>query len=207
MSDRHGRPPCRRGRSIHYRRGQCRDGQNRPPPVAKPPPKGALPAPVIPKPPPPAPVPPRHVVRAPQPVHHVVHHMVHHPAHHASPRHAVPPLQAPAAPHVSAPPPSPAAVNSALARYAGIMRGIIFRNIVAPNSLRNLGASGGASIEFRVAPDGRILWLKLLRGSDYAAVNQAARAAVSASHFPAFLGQMPRHPITFVIPVRVSGAG
>lgn len=178
-----------------------------PPPLPHPPPPVPVPAPaVIPKPPPPVPLPwphpPRHVRPKRHPVHHVTRRPVPHP-----PPPAAPPVEAPAAHRIAAPPPTPAEIHSALAHYAGIMRSVILGNLVVPDSLRNLGASGTATVEFRVAPDGRILWVKLLRGSDYAAVNRAASTAVKISHFPGFLAKMPQHPITFVIPVRVSGAG
>lgn len=94
-----------------------------------------------------------------------------------------------------------------MSRYTGIMRGIILGNVHVPASLRALGASGAAVVRFEVAPDGSILWVKIIKGSSYPAATRAARAAVQRSGFPKFLAHMPDHPQIFQIRIHVSGGG
>ncbi|HQT88497.1 MAG TPA: TonB family protein [Acidiphilium sp.] len=143
----------------------------------KPPPKRVIHPPIIRRPPPPTPAPPN-----------------------------TPTAPAPPAPVVSAPPPSPAVVQSVEARYVGTIKGIILGNLVVPTAMRNLGASGVATVAFKVAPNGQILSARVLRASDYAAANRAALAAVRDSRFPPFFARMPNHPIIFELNINVSGA-
>ena len=178
-----------------------------PKPMHPPKPNPPKPLPALPKPPPPLPNHPHiHVPRKPPPK----------PAHHIVPRRVVHPIPSqPAAsrqpvlpaPQTTVPPPSPAQRQSAEARYAGIMRGIILSHLVVPSALRNLGVSGVAMIAFKVTSTGQVLWIRVIRRSGYQAANRAASEAVRDSHFPAFLTKMPHHAIIFEIPVHVSGAG
>ncbi|GAA5265176.1 periplasmic protein TonB [Acidiphilium sp. MT5] len=174
----------------------------KPKPAPLPPPP---PVPALPKPPPPL---PHHPHVAPKPLPKRV---IHHPViHRPPPPTPVPPtaptLPAPPTPVQSAPAPSPAVVQSVEARYVATIRGIILGNLVVPAAMRNLGASGVATVAFKVAPDGQILSAKVLRASDYAAANRAALAAVRDSRFPAFFAKMPKHPIIFEVNINVSGA-
>lgn len=110
------------------------------------------------------------------------------------------------APAATAPPPSPAEIQSAEARYAGMLRSEILSRLVVPRQLRNLGATGIATVIFRVSPNGQLVWARVKRSSAYAEVNRVAMASVERAHFPQFLRQMPHQPITFEIPIRVSGS-
>lgn len=178
-----------------------------PPKPTQPPKPPPIPTPVLPKPPPPLPHHPHveaHHRSPPKPVPFIPRRTVARPA---PLRSIPPPAPAPPAPTEMSPPPSPAAIQSAEARYVGIVRGIILGNLIVPSGLRNLGASGTATIAFKVAPDGRILWTRIIRHSAYQSANEAARLAVEQSHFPHFLKKMPDHTIVFEIPIRVSGAG
>ena len=178
-----------------------------PKPMHPPKPKPPKPLPILPKPPPSLPNHPHiHMLRKPppKPVHRIVHRAVVQPM----PPQPEPPQQPSLpAPQTTAPPPSPAQVQSAEARYVGIMRGIILSHLVVPAALRNLGASGVAMVAFKVTPNGQILWIRVIKQSAYQAANRAARTAVQDSHFPAFLAKMPHHAFIFEIPVHVSGAG
>lgn len=178
-----------------------------PPRPVHPPKPPATSLPALPKPPPPLPHHPRVAVHhrpPPKPVPLMPRRTVARPT---PPQPTPPPTPAPPAPAEMAPPPSPAAIQTAEARYVGIVRGIILGNLTVPSGLRNLGASGTATIAFKVTPGGRILWTRIIRRSAYQSANGAARLAVEQSHFPHFLKKMPDHPIVFEIPIRVSGAG
>ncbi len=178
-----------------------------PPKLVQPPPVPPKPTPVLPKPPPPLPQHPHIPVPRkppPRPVHHVLRHV---PVRQVAPPPVAPTPPAPPAPRVTAPPPSPAQVATALSKYTGMLRDEIISRIVVPNSLRALGARGVAMIEFDVTPGGRILWARVLKASDYQAATKAALAAVQDSHFPAFLAKMPQRNTVFQIPITVSGNG
>ena len=171
------------------------------PPKPVPPPPA--PAPALPKPPPPL---PHHPPQPRKPIPKRPVHPIARPITRPTiPSPAVPTTPAPpiAAP---IPPPSPALIQSAEARYVGTIKGIVLGNLVVPAALRNLGASGVATIAFTVDPSGQILAAKVLRASDYAAANRAALAAVRDSRFPAFFANMPHHPIIFELNINVSGA-
>lgn len=176
--------------------------------IRPPPPPPPVPVPTLPKPPPPLPDHPHiQILRPPppKPVHRVNPRVVHRAVVRPPPPQLAP--VAPPAPQITAPPPSPAQVQSAEARYVGIVRSIILGNLTVPAALRNLGASGIAMVEFKVAADGRIIWVRVIRRSAYRAADRAARAAVTGSRFPGFLPKMPAHPMVFEIPIHVSGAG
>lgn len=178
----------------------------RPQPVQAPQPKPPPPLPVLPKPPPPVPDHPHIQVPRhppPRPARHVAMRPAVHPA---PPQPTAPPVAAPPSSQIALPSPSPAQIQSAEARYVGIIRGVILGNLVVPDALRNLAASGRATVAFKVMPDGQIVWARVIAASDYRAANRAALAAVRDSHFPAFLARMPGHPIVFEIPINVSGA-
>ncbi len=176
-----------------------------PKPNPKPAPLPPPPVPALPKPPPPLPHHP-HVAPKPPPKRVIHHPIIHRPPPPVPEPPTAPTQPAPPAPVQSAPPPSPAVIQSVEARYVGTIKGIILGNLVVPTAMRNLGASGVATIAFKVAPNGQILSAKVLRASDYAAANRAALAAVRDSRFPAFFAKMPNHPIIFEVNINVSGA-
>ncbi len=181
----------------------------KPPPLLPPPPQPAPPpqaVPALPTPPPPLPHHPTVPMPKRRPPPHPLPHWVSKPAPPQPAPAPAPPVQRlPPAPTMSAPPPTPSQVNSAMARYAGMVHAIIEGRVRVPQMLENLGASGTALIDFKLAPDGRVIWARVVKRSSYGTVNQAALAAVQGAQFPAFIAKLPRHDIVFQIPVLVSG--
>jgi len=144
-----------------------------PKPKPKPPPK-APPPPPRPK-PRPRPTPPHpHITRPPPP----------------------PPAPVPAAP-------SAATVASAMMRYAAELNGRVQAGLVVPEDVRMMHLSGHAVVAIRVAPDGQLLGVSIARSSGIGPIDRAALAAVRATRLPAFIGDMPRHPVTFDLTVRL----
>jgi len=158
------------------------------PPAPKPPPPKPKPPPPPLPPPPKAPPPPR-----PKP----------------RPR----PRPTPPRPHIARPPPPPpapvqaapsaAAVASATMRYAAALNARVQAGLVVPEDVRMMQLSGRAVVAIRVAPDGQLLGVSIARSSGIGPIDRAALAAVRATRLPAFIGDMPRHPVTFDLTVRL----
>ena len=168
-----------------------------PPPKPKPPPPPPKPKPPPPKPaPPPPPLPPP--PKAPPP-----------PRPKPRPR----PRPTPPRPHITRPPPPPpapvqaapsaATVASAMMRYAAELNGRVQAGLVVPEDVRMMHLSGHAVVAIRVAPDGQLLGVSIARSSGVGPIDRAALAAVRATRLPAFIGDMPRHPVTFDLTVRL----
>ncbi|MDE2581669.1 MAG: cell envelope integrity protein TolA [Rhodospirillales bacterium] len=166
-----------------------------PPPKPKPPPPKPVPPP--PKPVPPLPLPPPKAPPPPRPV----------------PRPRRHPHPQPPRPHISrpAPPPAPPAprapstaeVASAVMRYAAELNARVQASLVVPPEVEMMHLSGQAVVAIRVAPDGRLLSVSVARSSGMPPIDRAAVAAVRKAHFPAFIGDMPHHPVTFELTVRL----
>lgn len=172
-----------------------------PPPKAVPPPK---PPPPLPKPPVPVPAPkpkpkPKPLPKPrPKPV--VKHRRVDH-----KPK-PVPHMAAPPPPPAPRPAPVPVAVQeSALEAYAGAVHQVVQADLKVPQMVEMMHLSGVTGLALRIAPDGTLLRARVIRSSGTPPIDRAALAAVRATHFPKFTPQMPHHPITVDIAVRLSG--
>lgn len=168
-----------------------------PPPKPIPPPK---PPPPLPR--PPVPVPPPKPLPKPRPrpvpVHH---HIVHKPK-------PVPHMSAPPPPPQPAPQPAPipaAVQESALEAYAGAVHQVVQADLKVPQMVEMMHLSGVTGLALRIAPDGTLLAARVIRSSGAPPIDRAALAAVRATHFPRFTPDMPHHPITVDIAVKLSG--
>lgn len=172
------------------------------PPAPKPkppPPKPKPPPPPKPKPPPPKPAPPPPPPKAPPP----------------PPRPKPRPRPAPPRPHISRKPPPPpapvpvpaapstAAIASATMRYAALLNARVQARLVVPDAARLMHLSGRAVLAIEVAPDGTLRGVRIARSSGIGPIDQAARRAVRAAALPPFLPDMPGHPVTFLLTVRI----
>jgi protein TonB len=166
-----------------------------PPPKPKPPPPKPLPPPPKPAPlPPPPPPPPK---SPPRP----------HPPPRPKPR------PAPPRPHLSRPPPPPpppapaapsaATIASAVVRYAAQLNARVQARLVVPDAVAMLHLSGTTRLAIRVAPNGTVLGIRVIRSSGAGAIDRAALAAVRAASLPRFGHDMPDHPVTFTLAVRL----
>lgn len=106
-----------------------------------------------------------------------------------------------------APSPSPQLLASLMSRYVGLVRPMIQEHLRVPTMLKAMGLSGHATIEFRLSPEGVVLWARVLMPSRIRAVNSAALRAVKRSAYPPFLKRMPKRDTTFEIAVHISGNG
>ncbi|MDE8345454.1 MAG: TonB family protein [Acidocella sp.] len=167
-----------------------------PPPTTPKPPTPPVPVtPPLPMPPPPPrPTPQRIIRHIPRPVR---------PPPPVDPTPPMPQLAAIPA----APPQAPVINEDAMTRYAATISAIIQSNLEVPDQLVSEGITGQCMIAFTLAPDGTILSASVISPSGIAAVNDAALAALRASHLPAFLPGMPTGPHKFTLPVRESGSG
>lgn len=155
----------------------------------KPPPQPMLPPPplpVAPPKPPPKPIPrpkPRPLPRKPVP-------------HVAPPRPPPPPPQ----PAVSA-----AEIESATARYAGMVHQAVQADLQVPRLVEMMHLRGIATVSIRIAPSGTLLGVSIVRSSGAPPIDRAAIASVRATSFPPFSGDMPHHPLDFVLQVKLRG--
>lgn len=157
----------------------------------KPPPQPMLPPPplpVAPPKPPPKPIPrpkPRPLPRKPVP-------------HVAPPRPSPPP-----------PPPQPAVsaaeIESATARYAGMVHQAVQADLQVPRLVEMMHLRGIATVSIRIAPSGTLLGVSIVRSSGAPPIDRAAIALVRATSFPPFSGDMPHHPLDFVLQVKLRG--
>jgi protein TonB len=160
------------------------------PPVVTPPPAAV--APPVPAPPPPRPLPVR-------------------PRGHVAPRPRIrPPVPPPAAPVTMAEPapPAPQPVSAAVQasetdRYAASLRARVQANLQVPETVRMLGISGVADVRIGVGPDGTLTSVAVSRSSGSGEIDRAALEAVRSTRLPPFSANMPHHPITFVLAVRL----
>lgn len=106
-----------------------------------------------------------------------------------------------------APSPSPQLLASLMSRYVGLVRPMIQEHLRVPAMLKAMGLSGHATIEFRLSPQGTLLWARVLVPSRIRAVNDAALRAVKRGGYPPFLKRMPKKDTTFEITVHISGNG
>ena len=106
-----------------------------------------------------------------------------------------------------APSPSPQLIATLMSRYVGLVRPMIQSRLHVPSLLKAMGLTGRAIVEFRLSPQGRLLWAKVVAPSGIEAVNSAALAAVVGGHYPPFLKRMPKKNTTFEITVHISGNG
>ncbi|MHB1302116.1 MAG: cell envelope integrity protein TolA [Acidiphilium sp.] len=167
-----------------------------PPKPMPPPPQPMLPPPPLPvappKPPPPKPIPrpkPRPLPRKPVP-------------HVAPPRPQPPPPPPP-------PPPQPAVsaaeIESATARYAGMVHQSVQADLRVPRLVEMMHLRGIATVSIRIAPSGTLLGVSIVRSSGAPPIDRAAIASVRATSFPPFYGDMPHHPLDFVLQVKLRG--
>lgn len=173
-----------------------------PPPKPKPKPPKPKPPPPKPKPPPPKPVPPPPPPPPPP------------PKAPPPPRPRPKPRPQPPRPHISRPPPPPpapvappapsaASVASAVMRYAAQLNARVQARLVVPEDVQMMHLTGRTVVAIRVAPDGRLVAVSIARSSGVGPIDRAALAAVRATNLPPFLGDMPRHPVTFTLTVRL----
>ncbi len=99
------------------------------------------------------------------------------------------------------PPPSPATAAQAVDRYAVMLRTRIQSGLVVPRRVTALGLSGKALVAFELTPEGRLIWVRIVRSSGIGLVNRAALAAVRSRHYPPFTKSMPHHPTVFRVRV------
>ena len=118
-----------------------------------------------------------------------------------------PPLAAPTPTPVAAPPAVPAAVRmSAIGRYAATVRGLIQAQVRVPQTVRALRLRGRALVAFRLAPDGHLLWARLVRSSGLGPIDRAALREVRERQYPHFSSKMPHHPLNFSVVVDMNAA-
>lgn len=158
-----------------------------PPKPIPPPPKAVTPP--LPKPPPPKPI-PRPIPR-PKPVQHIVQPVPHieQPA---------PPPPPPAVPVVSA-----AEMETATQLYAGRLRELVQANLTVPEDVQMMQLSGTTVISIRLAPDGSILSVAVVRSSGAPPIDRAAIAAARGQSYPAFAKDMPQRPTSFTLSVHL----
>jgi periplasmic protein TonB len=167
-------------------------------------------------------VPPRHVVHhvRPKPV---VHHVkpkplpkpkpkpIPKPVHHV-PVHKTPPH--PAKQHVltpkAAPKKAPVAGNnpSAIPGYATELHSLIQNNLQIGAMIRQLGLAGTAQVRFELKPNGgHAVWEKIAGSPGNPLIDKTALDTVRNISFPPFHRGMPKHPMQFVVLVRISPGG
>jgi periplasmic protein TonB len=164
-----------------------------PPPKVIPPPK-PLPA-IIPK---PIPVPSKIVVatKPPPPIRHIYKPVAHPVVTHQPP----PPVPVT---HPAPPQPAPAVQTSGIQAYMQAMHAVIEQNQNVPPALAQLGISGTAIVAVTLAPNGRVISVRLLKSGGNALIDQTALAHASGADYTAFTGNMPSTPITIDVPVTI----
>ena len=160
-----------------------------PPPKPLPPPPMPL-APPKPLPPPPKPIPkPRPIPHPMKPVPHV----------------AVP------KPQPSPPPPPPQPVisaaqqESATQRYAALVHQAVQNDLRVPRMVEMMHLRGITTVAIRLAPNGLLHGVSVMRSSGAPPIDRAALAAVRATRFPPFSSKMPHHALTFDLQVKLRG--
>ena len=104
----------------------------------------------------------------------------------------------------AAPPaPTPAETASAVMRYAAVLNARVQGRLVVPAEVQMMQLSGATVVAMQVAPDGRLLGVAVARSSGIPPIDRAALAAVRRTTLPPFTGDMPRHPVTFDLTVRL----
>lgn len=106
-------------------------------------------------------------------------------------------------PPVSRSAPAQTVVNP-LALYAAILREQIRAALVIPSIARQMGLRGKTLVEFRLQPDGRMLWARVVHSSGFSILDHAALAAVRGADFPPFEPRMSRADTTFVLWVHLN---
>ena len=100
--------------------------------------------------------------------------------------------------------PQVAARQSAMIRYAALLRALVQGSVLMQNLTQGKPVGGTAVISFRLAPSGHLLSARVTQGSGDAVVNRAALKAVMGTRFPPFIRNMPMHPMTFSVSVHLS---
>lgn len=106
-------------------------------------------------------------------------------------------------PPVSRSAPAQTVVNP-LALYAAILREQIRAALVIPSIARQMGLRGKTLVEFRLQPDGRMLWARVVHSSGFGILDHAALTAVRGADFPPFEPRMTRTDTTFVLWVHLN---
>ena len=88
-------------------------------------------------------------------------------------------------------------------RYAAQLNARVQARLVVPEDVQMMHLTGRTVVAIRVAPDGRLVAVSIARSSGVGPIDRAALAAVRATNLPPFLGDMPRHPVTFTLTVRL----
>ena len=104
--------------------------------------------------------------------------------------------------------PAPAAVVqdvNAVRTYAVLLRERVQANLRVPATITLMHMSGTTTLDLRLAPDGAVLAVSVLRPSGTPRIDRAAMATALATAFPPFLAAMPRHPVVFVLQVCITG--
>ena len=120
----------------------------------------------------------------------------------APPAATIPPPQA-------APAPAPAPVSAAAAAtatelYAAALRARVQANLAVPASVRLMGIGGITRLAIDLDPAGTLRGVSVAKSSGNAAIDAAALRSVQTSRFPPFAAEMPQHPLTFMLTVRLS---
>ncbi len=108
-------------------------------------------------------------------------------------------------PHPSAshPPAAQGAINP-LALYTAILRQQVRAALVVPSIAREMGLRGRTLVEFRLRPDGQMLWARVVRSSGSGILDHAALKAVRGADFPPFEPRMTRVNTTFALWVHLN---
>ncbi|HQT60025.1 MULTISPECIES: energy transducer TonB [unclassified Acidiphilium] len=169
-----------------------------PPPKPLPPPPKPQTPPPPPLPKPPVPVPPPRPLPKPRP-RPVPHHVVH-----QKPKPLPRTVPKPVAPPPPKPQPVPAAVQeTALESYAGAVHAAVQADLKVPRIVEMMQLSGVTELALRIAPDGHLLSVSVIRSSGAPPIDRAALAAVHSTHLPPFSSDMPHQPITVTIFIRL----
>ncbi len=104
------------------------------------------------------------------------------------------------------PPPAPSASvqQAAVQHYAALVRSQIQAQTQVPQSVRMMGASGTAVIQFELLPSGQLVWARLGQSSGVGAIDRAALSAVKEGNYPPFTKNMPKKPTRFDVDVHLS---
>jgi protein TonB len=106
-------------------------------------------------------------------------------------------------PPASTPTAAQGAVNP-LALYTAILREQVRAALVVPAMAREMGLRGRTLVEFRLRPDGEMLWARVVRSSGSSILDHAALKAVHGADFPPFEPRMTRVDTTFALWVHLN---
>ncbi len=91
-----------------------------------------------------------------------------------------------------------------LALYTAILREQVRAALVVPGIAREMGLRGRTLVEFRLRPDGQMLWARVVRSSGSSVLDHAALRAVRSADFPPFEPRMTRVNTTFALWVHLN---